>query len=121
MCAELLLDPGFYVRPLPGTGPSGHLATVCSTLVFEAFEDALHHLDQLSMHLEPEHAVVGIEPRPVRAHVPGTVSPNRPIGHRLVSRDAADPAAIARQVAALKAAVACLGMTGVDTLDPLTP
>lgn len=121
MSTPLLLDPGFFVRPLPGTGPDGHLATVCSTLVFEAFEDALHHLDQIALYLAPEHTVVGIEPRPVRAHVPGTLSPDRPIGHRLVSRDAADPAAIARQVAALKAAVLCLGMTCIEALDPMTP
>jgi hypothetical protein len=49
------------------------------------------------------------------------VSPERPIGYRIVSRDAADPTAIAQQVAALKAAVLCLGMTCIETLDPLAP
>ena len=57
MSTPLLLDPGFFVRPLPGTGPDGHLATVCSTLVFEAFEDALHHLDQIALHVGSVHDV----------------------------------------------------------------
>lgn len=118
MCAELLLNPGFYCRPLPGTGPDGPLATVSSTLVFEALADALHHLHQLNLHLDPEHTVVSLHPRPVRAHVPGTRSPDHPIGHRLVSPDAADPAAIARQITALRTAALHLGMTTLDTFNP---
>lgn len=118
MCAELLLDPGFYPRPLPGTGPGGHLATISSTLVFEALADAQHHLDQLTLHLDPHHTIVSLHPHPVRAHVPGTRSPIHPIGHRLLSSDAADPAAIARQVTALRTAAKILGMTTLHSHTP---
>lgn len=119
MCSAPLLNPGFRVKPLPGTGPTGRLATVSSTLVFEAFEDALHHLDTLTVHLELDDVVLEVAPQPVRAHVPGALSSPRPIGYRLASQDAADPEIVARQVAALNAAAVCLGMTGLETLDPL--
>ncbi len=119
MCAALLLDPGFHVKPLIGTGPAGHLATVSSVLVFEDFRDALQHLDALTVHLELGEVVLEVAPRPVRAHVPGTLSPTRPIGYRLASRDAGAAELVAHQVAALNAAAACLGMTGLEALDPL--
>lgn len=119
MCAELLLDPGFTVRTLPGMGPAGHLATVTSGLVFETAEAALDHLFVLAALSDATDDVVRVEVVPVRAHVPGAPRPAGPIGYRLASRDAGPTEAVAVLVAALCVAVARRGMTGADALEAL--
>lgn len=120
MCADLLLDPGFSVRTLPGTGPGGHLATITSSLVFESAHDALRHLFILVALTDPAREAVTLEALPVRAHVPGAPCPDGPIGYRLASRGSAPTDAVAEQVAALCAAATQRGMTGAAALEALT-
>lgn len=104
------------MKPLPGTGPAGHLATISSELVFESFADAIYHLDAVLVHLEREYVTVTVEPIPVLAHVPGIMPPPHPIGYRLGSRCHAATEAIAQQVAALRAAGCMVDMTGTETV-----
>ncbi|MFI7482307.1 hypothetical protein ACH9EU_07800 [Kocuria sp. M1R5S2] len=121
MSPVLLLDPGFYVRPVPDDGPAGDLGAIGSRLVFEAYEDAARHLRILTERVDPVHMAVPLAPLPVPSHVPGVSVPGHVIGFRLTGTAAAVPDAADRQVAALKAAVRKLGMISPEALEALAP
>lgn len=120
MSPAILMDPGFYVRPLLDPAVARQFALISSSMVFEDADEAASHLEALVLVVDPCLLVTKLSPRPVRAHVPGAEHPCRSIGYRLSSIEPAPVGAVAGQVEALHAAAARLGMAGSHSLEPFT-
>lgn len=120
MTPTMLMNPGFFVRPLLDPAVARKFALISSRMVFEDVGDAALHLDALVKLVDPCLLALPVNPRPVRAHVPGADDPSKLLGYRLVSTNPAPVGAVAEQVEALNDAAARLGMADSDALESLS-